>query len=232
MPKIGMLCDREEEKRAIANACELLAVREGFGCSFCDVCEESMWRDSSCVVLAWGDRQEAFSHAKQLWNKEPSLPVLYVAHTAEDVLAALGMPFFHTVRAFELDQDLKAAFQKLGRLKSPLAERVCFVRNGSPVLIFRKEILYLESQHHNILVHAAAEVFGISETLAQCEEKLKDMGFVRTYRSFLVNMYHIRRVEREKILLDNGECLYVSRRRYPEVKLAFEKYIRHLDFLL
>lgn len=231
MPKVGILCDREEEKKTITDACELLAAREGFGCSLCDVCQGSTWRDSSCVILAWGDRQAGFGHAQRLWNREPSMPILYVAHTAEDVLAALRLPFFHTVRFYDLEQDLTTAFRKLERLKSPPAERVCFTRNGSPVLISRKELLYLESEHHNIRLHAGADVFAISETLAQCEEKLKGMGFVRTYRSFLVNMYHIRCLERENVLLDTGERIYVSRRRYPEVKLAFENYIRHLDFL-
>ncbi len=231
MPKIGILCDREDEKNAITNAWELLAAREGVGCSFCDVCEESTWRDSACVVLAWGDRQTAFCHAQGLWGREPSLPILYVAHRAEDVFAALRMPFFHTVRSYNLEQDLEAAFRKLGRLRPPAAEKVSFTRNGSPVLLSRREILYLESEHHNIRLHAGKEILAISETLAQCEEKLKGMGFVRTYRSFLVNMYHIRCLERERALLDNGEYLYVSRRRYHEVKLAFENYIRHLDFL-
>ena len=60
---------------------------------------------------------------------------------------------------------------------------------------------------------------------------MRGRGFVRTDRSFLVNMYHIRCLERENLLLGNGERLYVSRRRYPEVKLAFENYIRHLDFI-
>ena len=71
----------------------------------------------------------------------------------------------------------------------------------------------------------------LAKTKRECEEKLKGMGFVRTYRSFLVNMYHIRCLEKENVLLDNGERLYVSRRRYPEVKLTFENYIRHLDFM-
>lgn len=231
MPKIGILCDREEEKKTITDACEFLAAREGFGCSLCHVCQGSFWRDSACVILDWGNREAAFSHAEQLWDKEPNMPILYVAHSAEDVLAALRLPFFHTVRSFDLEQDLSAAFRKLGRLKSPFAERLCFTRNGRPVLVSRKELLYLESEHHNILLHVGAGVLPISETLAQCEEKLKGMGFVRTYRSFLVNMYHIRCLEKESALLDNGERIYVSRRRYPEVKLTFESYIRHLDFL-
>ena len=39
------------------------------------------------------------------------------------------------------------------------------------------------------------------------------------------------RMDRDSVTLDNGEKLYISRYRYPEVKLQFEGYIRHLDFL-
>ena len=187
--------------------------------------------DFSCMVLCHRVRNTAFAWAEKLWRQEPSLPIIYVAHRAEDIFAALGMPFFHTVRYFELEQDLKAALHKQRRMKGPEPGRIGFTRNGQMMLIPSREILYLESEHHEIRLHLGEAVFQVKETLAQCEERLRGRGFVRTDRSYLVNMYHMRSLERENVLLDNGERLYVSRRRYPEVKLAFENYIRHLDFI-
>lgn len=284
MPKIGILCGREEEREAIRYSIEILAVREGFDCSVCcldsgsgggesgyaesesvrqrggkpegsgaksgrqcsgkpegsntqgsrgspGASQESRIRGLACVVLCHENRDIAFLWAEKLWQQEPSLPIVYAARGAEDIFAALGMPFFHTVRYFELEQDLKAALRKLARIRSSASGRIGFTRNGQLMLIPSREILYLESEHHEIRLHLGQEVFLVKETLAQCEEKLRGRGFVRTDRSFLVNMYHMRCLERENVLLDNGERLYVSRRRYPEVKLAFENYIRHLDFI-
>ncbi len=193
--------------------------------------QESHIGELSCVVLCHENRDTAFAWAEKLWYQEPSLPIVYVAQRAEDIFAALGMPFFHTVRYFELEQDLKAALRKLGRIRSSASGRVGFTRNGQLMLIPFREVLYLESEHHEIRLHLGEEICLVKESLAQCEEKLRGRGFVRTDRSFLVNMYHIRCLERENLLLGNGERLYVSRRRYPEVKLAFENYIRHLDFI-
>lgn len=277
MPKIGILCDRDEEKEALRNRIEILAAREGFDCSvYCldgpggmgqdpmkpessgaagtgqgimepgnrgqgsagaeglgQECREPELciSDFSCMVLCHRVRNTAFAWAEKLWRQEPSLPIIYVAHRAEDIFAALGMPFFHTVRYFELEQDLKAALHKQRRMKGPEPGRIGFTRNGQMMLIPSREILYLESEHHEIRLHLGEAVFQVKETLAQCEERLRGRGFVRTDRSYLVNMYHMRSLEREHVLLDNGERLYVSRRRYPEVKLAFENYIRHLDFI-
>lgn len=70
-----------------------------------------------------------------------------------------------------------------------------------------------------------------TEPLSQCEEGLKDGGFARIHKSFLASLYHVNRMERDSLTLDNGEKLYISRYRYPEVKLQFESYISHLEFL-
>lgn len=185
----------------------------------------------SCVILSWKCRQEAFAWAEKAWGQDPGLLLLYVAHSAEDIFAALQMPFFHTVRAFGLEQDLGTAFRKLGRLKVPSAEKTGFTWGGKVMHIYRRDILYLESEHHDIRLHTLGEVLPVTESLSQCEQKLRNQGFVRIHRSFLVNMYHVRCLEKGNVLLDNGERLYVSRQRYPEVKFQFENYIRHLDFI-
>lgn len=233
MLKIGILADRDEDREAIAHVIELLTAREGFECFVYSIYEENNedWKQVSCVILAWRDVTAAFHHAELLWQMEPALFIIYAAHRVEDIFAALGMPFFHMVRFYDLEQDLKIAFRKLGRLKSSLMKRIGFAQNGKMIMVPRKEILYLESEHHDIRLHTEIEVFPITETLSTCERKLKGLGFVRIHRSFLVNMYHIRCLEKDTVLLDNGERLYISRRRYPEIKYMFENYIRHLDFI-
>ena len=232
-PVFGLLSDRDEEKKKIIDMIRMLTAKEGYDCSIYNFSLEETegWENISCVILAWKDREDAFRCAEKLWEKAPSLLIIYVAHKVEDVVAALGLPFFHIVRLFGLEQDLEAALKKLYRVRLPAADRVCFTRNGQIMLIPVREILYLESERHEIRLHLAAEVFVIKENLSQCEEKLKGRGFTRVYTSFLVNMYHIRRLEKEKVALNNGEELFVSRRRYPEVNLMFENYIRHLDFI-
>lgn len=233
MPRIGILCDRDEEKEGIIRTIEMLAAREGFDCSTCSIKREETveLEGISCVILAWEDRDSVFRYAEKLWNREKSLLIIYAAYKVEDVVAALGMPFFHIVRLFGLEQDLEAAFRKLGRVRVSSEDRIRFTLNGQLMLIPLREIFYLESEGHEIRVHLEKGVYTVKENLSECEERLKGRGFVRVYRSFLVNMYHIRCLEKEKVLLDNGEQLYVSRRKYPEVKLKFENYIRHLDFI-
>lgn len=239
VPRIGVLCCRDEERKAIINIIETLAAREGFECSVCSIGQEETdwWKNITCVVMAWEERESAFRYAEKLWDREQSILVIYVAYKMEDIIAALGMPFFHIIRLFSLEQDLEAAFQKMKRMRLSAADRIRFSQNGQLMLVPAKEILYLESEGHEIRLHlqkgkhVEKGIVVVKEKLSQCEERLKGRGFARIYTSYLVNMYHIRCLEKENVLLDNGEHLYVSRRKYPEVKLMFENYIRHLDFM-
>ena len=226
------MCDRDEDGKRIAYTIDILAAREGFHCDARIIQEEAEACDDFCCIILMGeDRERVFRHAETLWNRNQSLLIIYAACSAEDIFPALGMPFFHIVRMFDLERDLEAAVRKLGRVRLPAPDRVKFTRNGQVMLIPVREILYVESEHHDIRIHLGAEVLAIKENLSLCEEILKGRGFVRIYTSFLVNMYHIRCLEKNNVLLDNGECLYVSRRRYPEVKIKFENYIRRLDFI-
>ncbi len=242
MLKIGIICSREKEAGEIAQTARLAAVREGLICEVCVIQKEFFDRElegsrgtepdgTSCLILSWECRQEAFGWAEMLWGRNPRALLLYVAHSTDDIFAALQMPFFHTVRAFDLEQDLETAFRKLGRLKVPSSEKTGFTWGGKVMHIYRRDILYLESEHHDIHLHTLGEILSVAESLSQCEQKLKNQGFARIHRSFLVNMYHIRCLEKSNVLLDNGERLYISRQRYPEVKFQFENYIRHLDFI-
>jgi len=185
----------------------------------------------SVLLLSDSTAQESFAHAEKLWAQQPGLSIIYIAQKSEDVFAALAYPFFHVVRGYALEQDLKAAIQKLKRVRRPRTRWQSFRCRNGLVRVKQKDILYLESERHEIRIHCVNEILVTAETLAQCEKKLECPGIARIHKSFLVNLYHVVRLERECLILDNGERLYISRYRYPEVKMQFEDYIRHLDFL-
>ena len=233
MPRIGILCDQDRKREEMIQIVEMLAAKEGFDCIIYALGREADGGcgDTACVILALEDREAAFRCAEKLWRGEPALLIIYVAERVEDIIAALTMPFFHIVRRFGFEQDLEAAFQKLGKMRMAKTDKIEFTRNVQMMLVPSRDILYAASIRHEISLHLVQGIVQIKETLSQCEDRLKGKGFVRTYTSFLVNMYHIRRLEKEKVLLDNGEQLYVSRRKYPEAKRMFENYVRHLDFI-
>ena len=192
------------------------------------------------LILHMPEGAGAFLTAERIWEQRKELPVIFVANSPEEVFAALSYPFFHVVRGYALEQDLEAALCKLNRIRrsvgAGMRSFVCRSIVGgkqeteAAVRVSLRDILYIESRRHEIWVHCRTEVFITDQTLSYWEEELKKAGFIRVHKSFLVNLYHVRRLGRESVGLDSGDELLVSRYRYPEVKIRFEDYLRRAEF--
>ena len=192
------------------------------------------------LILYTSESDGAFLTAERIWEQRKELPAIFVANSPEEVFAALSYPFFHVVRGYALEQDLEAALCKLNRIRRTVGAGVrSFVcrsvvggkqETEAAVRVSLRDILYIESRRHEIWVHCRTEVFITDQTLSYWEEELKKAGFIRVHKSFLVNLYHVRRLGRESVGLDSGDELLVSRYRYPEVKIRFEDYLRRAEF--
>ena len=152
MPRIGILCDQDRKREEMIQIVEMLAAKEGFDCIIYALGRETDGGcgDTVCVILALEDREAAFRCAEKLWRGEPALLIIYVAERVEDIIAALTMPFFHIVRLFGFEQDLEAAFQKLGKMRMAKTDKIEFTQNGQMMLVPSRDILYAASIRHEI----------------------------------------------------------------------------------
>ena len=227
-----------ETVRAQGSTGHLKRAGEQSGARFED--SEVFLEKLDALILYTSESDGAFLTAERIWEQRKELPVIFVANSPEEVFAALSYPFFHVVRGYALEQDLEAALCKLNRIRrsvgAGMRSFVCRSIVGgkqeteAAVRVSLRDILYIESRRHEIWVHCRTEVFITDQTLSYWEEELKKAGFIRVHKSFLVNLYHVRRLGRESVGLDSGDELLVSRYRYPEVKIRFEDYLRRAEF--
>lgn len=69
-----------------------------------------------------------------------------------------------------------------------------------------------------VLMHTRdGEPYHCTEPLSSLVKKLKDKGFVLTSRSYLVNLEHIRKVERDKVCLSDSQTLLLNRGKYAGI---------------
>lgn len=99
--------------------------------------------------------------------------------------------------------------------------------NGELIDIKVQDILYVESMGHTLIFHVCSKDGGSEKqyscyaTLSQMENDLADRGFLRVHKSFLVNMAHIRKMNCNAVLLDNGTDLRVGSKTYSECKKKY-----------
>ncbi len=127
------------------------------------------------------------------------------------------------------ERNLQMLLDKLDRMqKKQIEEREKSIiirhKAGSEVYKYR-DILYLESKAHQVIIHTKKKDITVYEKLNAYEEQLKD-GFVRVHQSYLVNMRYIKRIDRNELLLQNDVLLPVSKSRFLSARDRYLAFIR------
>ena len=90
-----------------------------------------------------------------------------------------------------------------------------------------RDIYYFEtSMDHMVCVWYAGGKFVFQSSLANLEARLKQHGFIRTHRSYLVALDAIHRVAFDQVTLINGKSIPVGRGNYAALKDAMDKWGR------
>ncbi len=84
-----------------------------------------------------------------------------------------------------------------------------------------EDIVYVEAFSHNTTLYTKEKCYLVREGISVWRERLAGEVFCSCHRSYLVNLFHVARLEREAVVLDDGRRVPLSRRSYREVNQAF-----------
>lgn len=104
--------------------------------------------------------------------------------------------------------------------------RVVLKIDEDNVVFFTNEIYYIEKEKSSkqFLVYLEDKCVVAKGVLSAIENQLLEQHFMRTHRSYLVNMKHIRRIQKNDLVLSNGNLVPISRRKEKELKQQFMRY--------
>ncbi len=105
-----------------------------------------------------------------------------------------------------------------------LGQSIKLLRRGIPHTVFIRDICYLSAQSGGSELWTVKDMFMCEESLLQWEEKLPDTVFFRCHSKYLVNLAHVMSFEQQVLLLDNGEKIPVSRRKWKAFQFAYMKF--------
>lgn len=92
-------------------------------------------------------------------------------------------------------------------------EAILVVRQSGFLRLRLQEIRYIEVRGHTLIFHTETGLVNGSGTLLETEEKLKNKGFLRCNKCYLVNQKHIAAVQGYTLVMVGGEELQISRPR-------------------
>lgn len=105
------------------------------------------------------------------------------------------------------------------------AERLTISLGGKTRVLPLSELLYVESQNHNAVACFPDRQEGFRISLSEIERLLPADRFCRCHHSFLVNMAHIRQIDRRALVLDQGGQIPVGRNYYEAAQAKFIRFL-------
>lgn len=120
-------------------------------------------------------------------------------------------------------EKLKMVMDRITRNIAPSAYQI---RQRTTVTkVVYHEILYIESSNSKCILHTeSGGAYTIYKTLNTIEKELGDRRFLRCHQSFLVNMDHIKQIEKQ-FLFSNGDVVPIRQRGVKLVRQAYMDYI-------
>lgn len=87
-----------------------------------------------------------------------------------------------------------------------------------------EDIVYIEAFAHNTELYTREKHYCVRESISVWKERLPEEAFCSCHRSYLVNLLHVVRLEKEAVVLDDGRQVPLSRRSYKDVNQAFIRF--------
>jgi len=162
------------------------------------------------------------------------VPVIFLTSNSDDATfqkAIEAQPFAFIAKPFqaaELTRGLEIAFRHIANEQqeetkdedqiTSLNDRLFIRQKNQMVKVFIKDIVYLEADRNYCNIHTVDKQYLASVPMKNIEEELPAKKFIRTHRSYVVNIDKIEAIgENKEYLVLKDKPIPISRRNRDEV---------------
>ncbi len=168
------------------------------------------------------DKQTGLEFASELRRAGSRVNIVFMTSSAEFALDAYEVyPLTYLTKPVDPIKLRRAVQMCLERMEKQPGIVINDRKHGQ-IMMEYDDILYLESQKHDIVVYArdGQQYVFLGSFEAFCE-KLPSDTFFRCHRSYSVNLRHTTRINNREYTMRNGDLVPISRSQY---KVATEKF--------
>lgn len=161
--------------------------------------------------------------AEHIRKFDPLVPIVIITSTTEFAVAGYRVNAHrYLLKPIVHEELMKTIVPLLEESLNRDSQFYAFNIEGKPVRVRLDKILYFESNLKQVTLHTTEkESYTFFGAISEVENTLKDKGFERIHKSFVVNLRYVSRIEQRKLTLDNGTELPVSHHRYKDIMVSF-----------
>ena len=154
--------------------------------------------------------------------------LIFITGLREYVFDAFDVAAFHyllkPIREEKFAEVFRRAVFEVNRNKNK-NRRQLFIKSKG-LLLDQSDILYLESRGKKVAIHTLRETLEIYAVLHELEKQLSD-SFYRCHRGYLANMAYVTEFDIDSILLNNGDKIYLTRKKHRDFAKAYMWYLQN-----
>jgi two-component system response regulator LytT len=110
------------------------------------------------------------------------------------------------------------------------AHQIIIKSEGEDILIDINNIIYMESMDKNVRIVTSKEEYITRYNLSDYEEQLKNFGFFRIHRGYLISLNKVKRIVKNDVVMDNEITLPISRNNVKTLKDTLYAYVEGAAF--
>ena len=165
------------------------------------------------------------SMAKALKPLYPRLQFIFITNYTDYIQDVFSVdPVFYILKPVDPQKLLEALEMAVAEIDAGNRNAINITSKKKVLRIRYDEIKYVESYMRTILVH---EIRRNTEILMKLDDFQKQLPsfFIRTHKSYLVNMNMVRSISNNRIELFSGEIVPVAKAKFPEIKKTILHYL-------
>lgn len=169
--------------------------------------------------------------ASKLRKNNLSTTLLFVSAHNQFVFESIQYTPFRFIRKAELLTDVDEAISAYCRQLKQTSKRLTLsLDDHREEIVNLSDIMYFYSLRHEIFyVLQTGESVRLAfrtYTMESLEDMLKDQGYIRTHKTYLVNCNYIYKIQATKLILKDHSQIGISRGRTEEVKKLYQVFLR------
>lgn len=154
--------------------------------------------------------------------------LIFITGLREYVFDAFDVSAFHyllkPIEEAKFTEVFRRAIAEIEKRKTRQQQQLFLKNRGQ--LLDQCDILYLESRGKKVAIHTLKETIEIYAVLGELEQQLSD-SFYRCHRGYLVNMAYVTEFDLDSITLNNGEQIYLTRKKHKEFAKIYMWYLQN-----
>lgn len=177
--------------------------------------------------LEWGNEKTGLCWGEEIYKTVPHLPVVFITGYNDKFAQHILLTRVNLLGYLTKPVNTDVLHRYLVKADA-LQERIeCLVMSiqGRTVSVHTKDIIYLESESHKVMVHTEQEIYTFYEKLSDVKERLSKV-FTQCHKSYVVNMNYISIIDSKSLKLKNGIEIPVSRTFSTQLRKDFFEFAR------